>query len=549
MESIDTPEAAAAPAALFRLSEDGARLRLVLSADVPAPPRSLSELKSALQAEGYGGWFVLEEQVKKALPVRKIPSQETFIDVAERRDGKVSVTVADDVMEASITITRAYGGEPVSRDDVKVALRERNVVFGVLNDVIERELRNPSGEPMVVARGLAPVAGKDAELTSRVAQVGAKKPKIRSDGTVEFRELGQFVNVKPGDVLMERIPPTSGAPGTDIHGQVIPAKPGLNIEFAANLEGAAIDPRNPNRLLATAAGMPKVVENGIWVDSNLSIKDVDLSTGNVYFEGDVQITGDVTSGMRVVATGSIHIAGTVEAAQLQAGGDIIIANGVIGHGEVLNDAGQLSDTAACLKADGSIQARFFNNAYLDARDVLAAEMIAHSVVVAKGHVLVGVENAKKGHIIGGRAKAKEFIQAHVLGSLGNVRTYLEVGADPVLVDRYQDLTTQIEKRVEELEKLGLLASGLQQDARPDRPDLPSKIQRAQTRLQTELGELQKELSSLRKKVEEGAAARIIVTKKAFGGVQIAVNGARQSIPDEIGPGTFAIRNNVLTYEK
>lgn len=532
----------------FRLSEDGSRLQIVLEPGGPAVPDNLTAFHHMAAAAGFGDFFFLEAEIKKLPGIQKRLAAPTTVDVAERRDGSLFVTVSKDEMDACITVMPAYGGNSVTHEHVRQALREHNVVFGIDTGVIDQEVTKPSGEPVVVARGIAPEPGQDGELESRVHKVTSKRPQVRQDGKVIFRELGQFVNVKAGDLLMVRKPPTGGIAGTNVFGQVVPARPGKTVEFAPNLPGAGVDPSNPDRLIALVAGMPKSVENGIYVDQNLDMRDVDLSTGNVYFEGDVHIKGDVTSGMRVVATGNITIAGTVEAAYLEAGGDIHVAAGVIGHGEVMLGDGSVSPTASVLKAGRNVRAHFLNNTFVDAGEsVEVVESVTHSVVMAFSEVLVGAQNAKRGQIIGGRVKARNAIHVQTLGSQGDAKTYLEVGAERGVVTRVDELRGLLAKRREDLEKLQSLADGLRAAPKTDRPDLPDKIDKAIGRAQQDIQQYMDELEPLQKKLDRAADACVSVTRKVFGGVQVTVNGRTLEIKGERGPGVFAPVGEKLTY--
>jgi len=532
----------------FRLSEDGSRLQIVLEPGSAPVPGNLAAFRTLAEAAGFNDFFFLEPEIKKLPELQRRLSVPTTVDVAERRDGSLYVTVAKDEMEAFITVTPAYGGNPVTQEHVRQALREHNVVFGIEPAVIDQEVAKPSGEPVVVARGIAPEAGRDGELESKVHKVAGKRPQIRQDGKVVFRELGQFVNVKAGDLLMVRKPPTAGIAGTNVFGQVIPARPGKAVEFATDLPGAGVDPNNPDRLIALVAGMPKSVENGIYVDQNLDMRDVDLSTGNVYFEGDVHIKGDVTSGMRVVATGNITIGGTVEAAYLEAGGDIYVEAGVIGHGEVMLGDGSVSPTAAVLKAGRNVHAHFLNNTFVDAGEsVEVVESVTHSVVIAFTEVIVGAQGAKRGQIIGGRVKARNAIHVQTLGSQGDAKTYLEVGAECGVVARIDELKALLAKRCEELEKLQSLADGLREAPKADRPDLPDKIDKAISRAQQDVQQYTDELEPLQKKLDRAADACVSVTRKVFGGVHVTVNGRSLEIKGERGPGVFAPVGGKLEY--
>ena len=51
--------------------------------------------------------------------------------------------------------------------------------------------------------------------------------------------------------------------------------------------------------------------------------DVDLNIGNIDFNGDVNITGNVITGVTIRAMGSIYIGGYVEGAVIKSNKDIV----------------------------------------------------------------------------------------------------------------------------------------------------------------------------------------------------------------------------------
>ena len=68
--------------------------------------------------------------------------------------------------------------------------------------------------------------------------------------------------------------------------------------------------------------------------------DVDYSTGNIQFNGNVVINGTVPDGFEVKAEGDIVVMKIAESARLEAGRDIIIKGGVQGKGKGLVSAGR-----------------------------------------------------------------------------------------------------------------------------------------------------------------------------------------------------------------
>lgn len=60
--------------------------------------------------------------------------------------------------------------------------------------------------------------------------------------------------------------------------------------------------------------------------------DVDLNIGNIDFNGDVNITGNVITGVTIRAMGSIYIGGYVEGAVIKSNKDIVLNKGVNANG-------------------------------------------------------------------------------------------------------------------------------------------------------------------------------------------------------------------------
>ena len=69
---------------------------------------------------------------------------------------------------------------------------------------------------------------------------------------------------------------------------------------------------------------------GLRVNETLTLAKVDLSTGNINFDGSLHIKGDVADGVAVDVSGSVLVEGVVARATIVAGGDIVIKNGIIG---------------------------------------------------------------------------------------------------------------------------------------------------------------------------------------------------------------------------
>jgi uncharacterized protein (DUF342 family) len=140
--------------------------------------------------------------------------------------------------------------------------------------------------------------------------------------------------------------------------------------------------------------------------------DVDFNTGNLDFEGNIMVSGGVKPGFRLRASGNIQIGGTVEAAQVEAGGDIQVNGGIVGQGE------------AMVRAGGNIAARFVEAAELHAKgQILIGSEIRGSTCISEDRVIV----AGAGRIVGGQVRGKESVEARVLGSTSATPTSVQAG--------------------------------------------------------------------------------------------------------------------------
>jgi len=108
--------------------------------------------------------------------------------------------------------------------------------------------------------------------------------------------------------------------------------------------------QNGNSVVALESGMPSLtVTQHIWtfqVTPMLEFNDVNLSTGNLEFNGDLRINNDIAENMAVFATGNIDIGGSVYGAKVVSLGNLTVSKNVISS---FVTAGGMSDYLEALK--------------------------------------------------------------------------------------------------------------------------------------------------------------------------------------------------------
>jgi uncharacterized protein (DUF342 family) len=212
-------------------------------------------------------------------------------------------------------------------------LETLNVVQGfdfteIVNAVNAKEAGN-----FTIARGIEPKEGKNGWLELKVNIQCQEGPKIRADGTVDFRELRNIPTVNKGQVIAIIHPPVPGIPGITVTNEPIPAQPTYPIKVRLGKGVTTVE--NGTKIVATETGRPYFEQEGMLVKVSIIEKlihqgDVDIASGNIHFKGDVDILGNVEDGMSVEADGNITIFKNVNRANITSKQAIFIRQNVIG---------------------------------------------------------------------------------------------------------------------------------------------------------------------------------------------------------------------------
>lgn len=445
-------------------------------------------------------------------------------------DAKIEIDISKDEMEAALCIISPRGTENLPDfDTVLKELNEKNITHGLNYDLIKEMLaKRILNKPIKIASGTVPIDGKDGYVKYHFDPKQEVKPKILADGTVDYYNLGIIINVKKGQLIAEIFPPTKGTPGKTVKGKPVKAKNGREARIIIGKNVVMSDDKS--KLFANIDGQPIVSGNKISVLPILEIKgDVGPATGNIDFLGSITVFGNVKSGFSIKSAGDVEINGIVEAAEIESDSNIIIKRGVQGQGK------------GYLKANGSITARYIENATAEAGEnieILDASM--HSSLSAGKNITA---KGKKGLIVGGVARAGEKIIAKTIGSPMCTYTELEVGMDPSLKLKYQELCNKVHTIESDLHKIEQAVSVLEKlreadQLSPEKETLLKKLLSTKDVLAEEKSELLIEKENLDLVISYSDKASISASDVCYAGVNIIIGNASLKIRDKINHVTF-----------
>ena len=459
-------------------------------------------------------------------------------------DAIAQVNVTSDEMKASITVMPpGTGGRDITLEAYHSLLRSNKVVFGVDEAALVEFADRPTyKEPMVMAVGIRPADGKDAYIQYNFE---ADQTKLRltesSTGHVNFKELNIIQNVMETQPLAKKVPAEKGTAGRTVTGKVLPAKDGRDIPLPLGNNVHAAD--DDLTVISDINGQVILVGSKINVEPVHTVQgNVGIKTGNVVFLGTVVVNGNVESGYSVKAEGNIEVKGTVEKAELEAEGDIIVHQGIAGQSNGI-------------RAGRSIWARFITNAQVEAGNmVVVSDGIINSRVDAFKRIVC---QGKRASIVGGRLRATEEINAKSLGSpTSGTETICEVGFDPKSKERFELLETEKENGEKRLEEIQLDLQTLI-NIKKQRKSLPEDKEAYLNELMDKRKELAGDLQKVKEEIEEiqtfldsvKARGKVSASVKVFPGVKVIIRDAKEDVRNEYRAVTFILENGLVQVTK
>ncbi|MDR0761069.1 MAG: FapA family protein [Treponema sp.] len=456
-------------------------------------------------------------------------------------DAFVSVIVPESEMEAFVHVNPpGPAGCDISVETLMNVLQSNRVVFGINTEFLRQFADKPTYKKNIqVAAGSHPINGRDSYLRYNF-ETEHNKVRIhaRADGRVDFKDLNIIQNVVKGQPLAKKVPSEEGIAGKTVTGRILPAKNGKDMPLPLGNNVLVADDgvtiiANINGQVVLAAG--KINVEPVYVVQG----NVDIKTGNIIFLGNVVVKGNVEDGFSVKAAGNIEVNGTVERADMDAEGDIIVRQGITGK------------SGGMIKAGCSLWARFIENAIIEAGNmVVVSDGIINSQVAADKQIIC---RGKRAHIVGGCLRAAEVISAKNLGSpTSGTETICEVGFDPKSKEQLDKHCIRRDSLTKELEEIHrnlqtLIALKKQQQSLPEnkegylqellntRKDMLEELQRVTDEIQ----KFREFLDSLKNQ------GRISVSGKVYPGVRITIRDIKVDVHSEYKAVTFILENGLI----
>lgn len=489
-------------------------------------------LEQNLDVSSYSSLsFTAHDMKKKRLDLLNKPAsspdqiknkdfEEEDIESESSKDN-YTVTISDDGMQATLELVPPDGGKDFRFTQLLSILSRNGVKQGIDKPALQKMIfEHIYFVPTVVATGQPAVNGNDGYYEFFFQQDVSSSPKILDDGSVDYYDTKVFEWVEKDTVLATYTPATLGKYGYRVNGTLLTPIRGKELPPLKG-RGFYLSEDKHSYISAMAGKVAMIDTNTIEVSKMYLVDgDVDVSTGNIDFNGDLHIEGDVLAGFTISATGSICIDGHVEKADITCGGDLIIKKGVQGGG------------GAHFIVGGDLKGTFFETTNLVVGGDVEANYILNCTVDCSGCVVI---KGQRGSIIGGKTRASSGITSQTVGNISETPTYLEAGVTKELTDQYTSLCSQISKVYGELQSI---QKGI--DDIDKQPTLTDKIIEFRRKLGIACEMKTNEFESLKdnrreflEKMENAKQSSVLVNGRIFPGSQIWINSSKYSVDTEI----------------
>ncbi len=462
-------------------------------------------------------------------------------DVAFFVSEKSKIEVSPDRMTATIRLyPPSNNGKMFEKKDLFGELNRAGIRTGVILSVLDLLIKSPVYcYDVVVAKGKPAKEGIDAQIEYLFDTKPTAKPKLNEDGTVDFHQLGIFTRVEKGQLLARLTPEQEGEDGIDVFGNRVPPlhkvrkgvlKCGRNIHLSDDhLE-----------MYSDVSGDVKLEGDTVFVSDTFTVQaDVDASTGDIDYDGNVIVNGNVRTGFRIVSQGDIHVKGVVEGAELYAEGNIVLNRGIQGM-----NRGKLD-------AKGDIITKFIESATVKAGGKIQAGSILHSNVEAGDSITC---EGRKSFVIGGFLSAVNLIDAKTVGNQMGTVTTIKLGVDASVLEDLKKKQEEFAENAVTIEKCTQILTLFKKRLESGQKVPPDKVAVIQTagndkqRLEERQEVLKQAIEECQQLIEANAKGRLRIGDMIYPGVRVSIANNLYIVKNELKYCQFHLRQGEVVVD-
>lgn len=459
---------------------------------------------------------IIEEADSRELPQIRISENkmEAYIKLGPLKEGICTVAQIEELLKAH---------------QIKQGIIRKNIEEGIEAEDCQYEI--------LAAKGKEASNGKNGYYEFFFKTECAKTPEVLENGNVDYHKLHNFEGVNEGALLARYCPATNGQYGYTVTGELIKPVNGRDIP---KLLGKGFVFKDNQYFAQTSGKIELKNETCLYVEHVYEVKgNVDYAQGDIDFDGDVVVRGNVLKGFTIKATGNIIVDGNVEGAVLISDRDIVLREGMLG-----NMTGRI-------QAKEYIYGKFLEACSIAAGESIYANYLMNCNVKAFGKLIL---TGNKGYLLGGEIKAVKGIIANKIGNLSELYTKVSVGVDEEMTEEIEELKKEIMELTAEINKeqkrlKAIESNDMERLLFLKRDERYLQLVACQTAKIDKREEKLLQYQNMKTLMADANRARVSVKTTLFPGVMVEIGSYRKRIMDEMKRVTVMMSDGNMVFTK
>ena len=422
---------------------------------------------------------------------------------------KINISLSPDEMEAYLQIDKK---NVPGRINIIIALTDKGIKNGIDFEMVDAVSKGEIDQSsVIIAKGTPCIDGKDGWYEFYFQTKSDNYEELLEQDKIKFSQIEWFEIVNKDQQLAYYHKSIPGKDGTTVTGKKVYAKRCKELPL---LSGTGIKKQKDNvTYIANQNGVIMLDGYTLKVTPLLKLKEVAAST-EINFTGNIIIEGNVKSGAKIHATEDVLIKGTVESAQINTEGNLILQKEFIGYKD------------ATIRAKKNVFGPDFELVEIYASQKIIGNKFKNCILYAQGQVkTVGQD----GMIAGGSICAENGIKTVNLGTQERIPTFIKIGK----IERFKQRENNYNSIIRDVsQELFTLQNALKEFQKRFSPELRNKmemylkIENAIYTKEREMENILRQKHDLLEEIQKSETACVEITNILYEGVTVEIDGTK-----------------------
>jgi hypothetical protein len=213
----------------------------------------------------------------------------------------------------------------IEKSEISIFLLRNRVRYGVKKDLIEEIVKNNKSGNFLIAAGKEVIKGEDAKIEP-----------VEKDERTLSHDFNCITSFSVGEIVAEKIPAVPGKDGINVQQERIKAPSVKDYQLTAGNGIKLI--KNNMKAVALEAGRPKIEKKKDKFEISIVPQyvvngDIDKTTGNIKYEGDLIVQGGIFDYFDVRIGNNLQVKKSIAGCKASVDGDVLVKENIV-HSEI-----------------------------------------------------------------------------------------------------------------------------------------------------------------------------------------------------------------------